>query len=418
MYDIKAKAIYIHETVIRDPLCVARMKRMSPHIQCDTEPEVVDDARLNEISKARNWAAINAKRTGELDLGPERVLIFNTFRWPSDDDLSRLRARYPHLKSWYLLGDGAWTFRNGRATRETQHGICQNAHELHSAWGCLHTCDYCNIGEFVNIALNLEDYLERLDGLVRENPWCRLYKYDNHTDIPAFEPEYGWCEGLVKFFAKRDAYLMLYTKSHNVDHLLGLDHRGHTLVCWTLSCDPVSRLIEKNAPTMSERIEAARKCQQAGYRVRARFSPIIPIKNWRAENARMLEEYLRKVRPDVLTIDMFKWIEPTKVRDMFDLSLWDDEFVGWVDKFAAMDPKARPRPIIPNGKQLFPDELRARVYRFFIEKIKTLSPSTRIALCGETPEMWDALGPDLGMTPENYVCACGPDSVPGNPLFR
>ena len=82
-----------------------------------------------------------------------------------------------------------------------------------------------------------------------------------------------------------------------------------------------------------------------------------------------------------------------------------------------MDPKVRPRPILPNGKQLFPDDLRARVYRFFIEKIKSLSPRTRIAICGETPEMWEKLRPELGMTPENYVCACGPDSVPGNPLF-
>jgi len=98
--------------------------------------------------------------------------------------------------------------------------------------------------------------------------------------------------------------------------------------------------------------------------------------------------------------------------------LWDDEFVGWVDRFAAMDLKERPRPILPNGKQLFPDALRARVYRFFIERIKRLSPSTRIALCGETPEMWEELRAELGMTPENYVCACGPDSVPGNPLFR
>jgi spore photoproduct lyase len=418
MYKAQAKVIYIHETVKRDKRCLARLKRMLPNIASPSPPEVVDNARLNEISKTRDWPGISSKRTGELNLGEERIFIFNTFRWPSDDELGQLRSRYPHLKSWYLLGDGAWTFRNGRATRETQLGICQNAHELHSAWGCLHTCAYCNIGEFVNIALNLEDYLERLDGLLRENPWLKLYKYDNHTDIPAFEPEYGWCKGLVEFFAKRDAYLMLYTKSHNVDHLLSLDHRGRTLICWTLSCDTVSRLIEKGAPPMRERIEAARKCQKAGYRVRARFSPIIPIKNWQEENRQMLEEYLRKVRPDVLTMDMFKWIEPRKVRDMFDLSLWDEEFVAWVDKFAAMDPKERPRPILPNGKQLFPNDLRARVYRFFIQKIKVLSPTTRIAICGETPEMWQELRPELGMTPENYVCACGPDSVPGNPLFK
>lgn len=70
-----------------------------------------------------------------------------------------------------------------------------------------------------------------------------------------------------------------------------------------------------------------------------------------------------------------------------------------------------------NGKQLFPHEARARVYRFFIERIKELSPTTRIALCGETPDMWDELRSELGMDPGDYVCACGPTSVPGNPLF-
>ncbi len=418
MYRAKAKAIYVHESVSQDARCVVRLERMLPFIACDTPPSVVDDARLCQISAERGWERIGSQRTGQMRLGDERVFVFNTFRWPSEAELRRRRTLYPHLKSWYMLGDGAWTYRDGRATRQSQLGVCQNAYELHSAWGCLHTCAYCNIGEFVNIALNLEDYLERLARLVRENAWLKLYKYDNHTDIPAFEPEYGWCEGLVGFFAGQDAFLMLYTKSHNVDFLLDLDHRGRTIVCWTLSCDRVSRLIEHGAPSMRERIEAARKCWRAGYPVRARFSPIIPIKGWRVENERLIAEYLGAVQPDVLTLDMFKWIEPARARDMFDLSLWDEDFAGWVDRMAALEPKARPRPILPNGKQLFSDELRARAYRFFIEQIRKRSPATRIALCGETPEMWAALASDLGMTPDNYVCACGPDSVPGHPLLH
>jgi hypothetical protein len=417
MYPVKASAIYVHENVLGDSLCRARLERLLPGIVCATAPQVVNDAQLNDIVGRSGWGDIHSRRTGQLKLGPERALVFSRFRWSADPELAQLRAQYPHLKSWYLLGDGAWTFRDGRATRATQLGICQNAHELHSVWGCLHTCDYCNIGGFVNLMLNLEEYLARLDALVRETPWLKLYKYDNHTDAPAFEPEYGWCKGLVEFFAAREAFLMLYTKSHNVDFLLNLDHRGRTIVCWTLSCATVSRLIEKEAPPLAARIAAAAKCQAAGYVVRARFSPIIPVQNWEQENEQMLAEYLSRVRPDVLTMDTLKWIEPSRVRDIFDLTLWDPEFVAAVDHLAALPPEQRPRPILPNGKQLFPDELRARVYRFFIERIRALSPSTRIALCGETPEMWTALRDELGMTPEHYVCACGPDSVPGNALF-
>jgi spore photoproduct lyase len=210
---------------------------------------------------------------------------------------------------------------------------------------------------------------------------------------------------------------MVYTKSNNLAYLKDYEHRGHTIVCWTLSCDEVSRKIEKNTPSMQQRIDSMVLCQNAGYPVRARLSPIIPVRNWRRQNADMLEAYLGAVTPDVITLDMFKHVEPRDVRETFDVSIWDPEFASRVDRYAEMPPQERPFDIIPNGKQMFPHAMRAQVYRFFAEHIARLSPHTRIALCGETPEMWEELHNELGMTPDHYVCACGPDSVPGNPLL-
>ena len=91
---------------------------------------------------------------------------------------------------------------------------------------------------------------------------------------------------------------MLYTKSDNVDHLLNLAHNGHTIISWTVSCNTVAREIEKQTPTMEERVQAAVKCQKAGYTVRFRFSPIIPIKNWQAENREMIEKLFAKVKKE------------------------------------------------------------------------------------------------------------------------
>jgi len=44
-----------------------------------------------------------------------------------------------------------------------------------------------------------------------------------------------------------------------------------------------SRLIDKRTPTTEQRIDAMRKAQSAGYLVRARLSPIVPVRNWRDE---------------------------------------------------------------------------------------------------------------------------------------
>lgn len=51
------------------------------------------------------------------------------------------------------------------------------------------------------------------------------------------------------------------------------------------------------------------------------------------------------------------------------------------------------------------------------DEIHRVSPSTRISLCVETREMWGLFGHKLGMSPKNFVCNCGPTSVPGNPLL-
>ncbi len=417
MYETNPPAVYVHESVARLPAAQARLERMLTHVH-GPAPVVVSDADLDEISRVNEWH-VTGRRLGQLKRTGDPTLIFSTYRWYSDEEAREARRRYPHLERSYFLGTGQWTFRDGRATLRSHRGVCQNAWELHSAWGCLHRCDYCDVGNYLNLLVNLEEFVERLDGLVRANPWCRLYKYDNHTDTITFEPEYGASALLGAYFARQpDKYLMLYTKSANVEHLLDLDHRGHTIVCWSLSCDTVSRLIEKHSAPTAERIAAAERCQRAGYPVRVRFSPFVPIRNWQAESAAMIEDYFTRVRPDIVTMDTFKWLEPCVIGDILDLDLWDEEYRGYVEGYAAMEPSARPVPIIPHGKQVFPDEARLRIYRFLIEHVRRLHPTVPISLCGETPEMWAALREELGMTPEHYVCTCGPDSVPGHRLLQ
>lgn len=419
MYPIQASSVYIHERALIDARCRARVERILSGVTCSCEPQVVGDAGLDAICAERGWSALTGVRTGEIRRTEEVTLILNTFRWLDAEELARVHAEFPHLRHFYLSGDGAWTFRDGQATLATHSGVCTNAYELHCAWGCLHRCDYCNVLDFLNIMVNLEELVERFDSLLAQNPWLKLWKFDNHTDTITFEPEYGASKLMVELFARQaDQYLMMYTKSDNVDHLLGLDHRGRTIICWSMAPYLQSRFIEKGAATKRGRIDAMQAAQRAGYTVRARFSPIIPVLDWQVEVDAMLTDLLTRTEPDVLTLDTLKWTPPERVWGMFDKELWDDEYAGYVDQYAAMEPSQRPYPVLPNGKQLFPHEARVRLYRFFIERIRELSPHTRIAFCGETPQIWEEFREEVGMVPGEYVCACGPTSVPGNPLFQ
>lgn len=415
MYPVVAPAVYVSDRVYADPRNVARMERMMKHITA-RKTQRVTDAELNDI--IQRDGLLPGGRTGQTVQDNERVIIFNAFAWRSPQEFQELRKRYPRLGAEMLLGQGEWGLRDRQGLRDTHHGVCQTAYELHCAHGCFHGCAYCHVRSVVNIMLNLEEYVERLDAFIKTIPWLKLFKYDNQTDQICFEPEYGASEIMVGYFAKQeDKFLLLYTKSDNVDHLLGLRHNGRTIVNWSMSCDKVSREIERNTPVVARRIEAAEKCQRAGYTVRARFSPIIPIATWREEYAKTTREYLSRVRPDVITLDVLGWMDANMMRGCFDLKGFDPAFREHVEAMLAQGNPKRGKPYYPNGKQFFPHELRSGVYRFFIDEIRRHRPDQRISICMETPEMWDEYGPELGMTPTNYVCCCGPTAVAGNALL-
>ena len=425
MYPIKPRSVYVHQRVLSDPRCIARMERMMEQIVPDEAPVTVDDAALNEISREKRWERVTEWRTGQYKRTRDPDVIFNAYAWRDADSEAEFVERYPHLRFGRLSGAGFVGYRDGERLLEARNGICQDAYDLHSAWGCLHACDYCCIGTFLNIHLNLEEMVERLPAILDEHNWCRLWKYDNITDTITFEPEYGASALMVGAFADRatsdasdDQYLMLYTKSANVEHLLDLDHRSRTIISWTISSETVAREIEKHSPTTLERIEAARRCREAGYHVRARFSPIVPVIGWREESARMIEAYLTRVRPDVITMDALALLGYDRLCGCFDIELLDPVYVEACRRIYEADEHPG-KSFWPVGKQMFPHDLRLDILRFYVDEIRRHDAEVPISFCDETPEMWEEFTrEELGHGPERYVCTCGPTSVPGNPLLR
>ncbi len=412
MYEIDAEAVLISERVQADPRCVARMERMLPHIHAD-RVDVVTDAALNDVVAQRGWHRTEGRRTGELRRDRKLTVVFNRFEWLEDEQWWRREERFPALSRFMLGGRGALTLRKGDTFAQQMDSVCQTAWEVHCAYGCAHACGYCHVGELLNVMVNLEELADRTEALVRAHPEQLLYKFDNLTDTVCFEPEYGASAAMVERFARLsddpdapNAHLMLYTKSDNVGHLLDLDHRGRTIVNWTLSGQTQSALIERDAPPSGARIAAARQCQNAGYPVRARLSPIVPVVDWREENRQLVEQIFEHVTPDILTLDVLGWMSPLAMQAAMDLSLLAPRFRAEIETQAAAGVQG-------DGKHVFPHELRAEVLGFVVDEIRRVSQEVTVAICNETFDMWGELGPRLGQAPGDYRCCCGPRSVPG-----
>jgi spore photoproduct lyase len=415
MFPIKASKIYIVDGVEEDRFMRDRTRRLENGIQCEGI-EYVGDAELNEIVAQKK---LSSPKQHGMKADISSIVIFNRFRFDDPPEVvQERRSKFPALFANYgykFHGYEGFDFGDtgSPAYRKKTGIICQSAWKIHTICGCPFLCAYCYFAWCINIMMNMEEYVDRLDGWLEKAYGQTLYQYDNWSDINCFEPEYGGTKLLVEYFSKRDReYLELYVgKSNNVDFLLDMDHKGKTICCWSLSGRTQSSEIEYKTASIDERILAAKKCQDAGYHVRFRFSPIIPVKNWEEENREMIENLFAHVHPDIITFETLRFRDYNAIINEVDQSLLDPEFLQIMkdaqgEKFL-------------QGCEI-PHEFRKKVYKFIIDELERVSPETPYAFCRESKVMWDDLEADFmkhGQSPDYYVCNCGPTSTPGHELL-
>lgn len=403
---------YVLDTVWQDELCTARANRIIGALG-DTEVITIGEADLPGMIADNELVNVPA-RGNNLPPGEDPIFVLNRLRVGAADKNERidhLLKKCPEGTTRHLverLLGANWTACGGPIRNEEL--ICRRTNEFHTIHGCLHRCLYCMAGanQVVVLPVNLEEFADtELDRIVRENPWQKVFRYQTQvSDALCFEPEYGASKVFGDYFAGQDdRYLLLHTSSANTDHLLDLGHQAHTIVLWSLTSDTVSREIEERSATTEERIEAARRCQEAGYTVRFKFKPIVPVRSWRDECADMIEKTFAASDPDVVSLCVLMWMKAEEIDRFFDTSTLDPDCLRAMHEAAD---QMCDRAVGP-----FPDDVRTEIYSFFIDEIRKHNPTVPISLSTETKEVWDVLGPRMGFTPHNYVCGCGARCTPG-----
>jgi len=415
MYKLQPKNVFVHKRVYKNKQAVARLERMLAGLG-NPPFEEVDENDTDKVIEAAGAREDLPVQSGRVRIGIEKyetdpVMLFNTFVW-NPEDVKPIKKQYKNPRAAAIARHMAGSGRGFAFSRREQTDgsdprrpyVCQGGWGIHTLEGCVHKCDYCGQSYFVNIMLDLEDFSKELERNFRERPHQKLYRYDVHSDPPCFEPEYGASELLGECFARNDKYLLIYTKSNNIDHLLELPYKQHIVCYWTLSTDTQSTQIERGTPNLDQRLEAMRKCQEAGYVVRAGFTPIVPHRNWREEATIALEKLFAAARPDTVRLWVVSMMLCSEAEQIFGADNLDPWCLDEMRKHAAeMDGKH-------SGP--FPRHVRAEIYAHYIDEIKRIAPGTPVSLCTEEREMWDMLADKLEMSPDNLYCCCGQYSVP------
>ena len=416
MDPITARAVYIKKEASEDSRSMARVERILPFVDCAAEPTVIDDEAWHQVVIDENLNRLSRHGLNGDQVLP--IVIFNQFLYGhGPEERGRRRELYPELfkgqfDQWSGYGGWDWRRTGEKEYREKTGVICQSGYAVHSIWGCHFRCAYCALGHMANVFVNLEDWVdhvrqgvEELEGLSGQT----LFQWDNGTDVSCWEPELGGSKLLIDLFARQPGkYLLLYVgKSDNVDCLLDYDHKGSTICCWSLGTESQCSRVEYRTAGMEERLTAARKCQEAGYRVRIRLSPMVPVVGWQDELRHTIRRMFEEITPDLITMEPLRFCSHEVLMKDFEPGLIDPDFMQ-----AMAD--------IPDDAEAWqlaqlPDDRRMEMYRLVLDEVERLSPGTPIGLCREKRHVWEDMTGDfsrMGQRPDDYVCNCGPTSAP------
>jgi spore photoproduct lyase len=413
MYRMSPPAVFVHRRVYKNRNAVKRMERM---LAAMGDPPVAEVAAADTdaiVERAGIGAACPVQHhdlmNGFLKPQADPVIVFNTFVW---DEAGRepqpgpFRYDIANRLARLMAGAGEDFCFSRRELIDPQRGfVCQGGWGLHSLNGCMHRCAYCDQAFIMSILLDVEDFADHVAAALKARPQQKIWRYDMYSDQISLEPEYGASQILADVFARTsDQHLLFYTKSDNVDHLLTLRNRAHCIFYNTLSTENAARIWEPGAPPLAQRIEALRKCRDAGYPLRTGFSPIIPIRGWREEAKDAIERLFAAVEPETVRLWTASITRFPVAEAAWDMDRMDPRLVDMARRADPAD--------VGDWYGPFPREARAEIYAHYIDEIRRVSPRTPVSLCSEEPAVWNMLAPKLRMQPDRLFCCCGGTSLP------
>jgi len=266
----------------------------------------------------------------------------------------------------------------------TQHYLCCQYKILHIGANCPLSCTYCILQAYLDhpamvVHANVEEMLSELDELFFRFP-SSFFRIGTGelTDSLVLDHLTGLSTILVPYFAaQKNACLELKTKTTNVGHLKDLDHRGKTIVAWSLNSASVVCREELGAPSVEERLLAARACQEWGYRLAFHFDPIIYYPGWEKEYQETIEQLFSTIKPSRIawiSLGCFRYLPRLKpiIQEKFHHSrIIYEEFIQGLD-----------------GKMRYLEILRQQIYANMVRWIRQRAPECFLYLCMESPKVW------------------------------
>jgi len=270
----------------------------------------------------------------------------------------------------------------------TSHYIGCNYFIINLDINCPLDCSYCILQHYLSnpmivVHVNTKDMWKPLDAFLYRNR-KRILRIGTGElgDSLALDHITERSRDLISYFKNRKNVIFeLKTKTVNIKNILDIEPADNIVIAWSLNSNKIARTEEKNAPSVNERIEAARQVKKRGYRVAFHFDPIIHYPGWEEGYGEVINELFRKINPFKIA-----WISLGSLRFHPDLKtiikerfpetrIIYDEFIRGKD-----------------GKLRYFKPIRFQLYKRIVSLInRNCGGKVPLYFCMESAELWERI---------------------------
>ncbi len=263
--------------------------------------------------------------------------------------------------------------------------ICCGLWIVSYAWNCFLDCSYCILQSYLGhpamaVCTNMDDLAFEIKDTLGRFP-KRFFRVGTGelADSLLLDDITGYSKKLAPLFASLpNGILELKTKSDCIRNLEGLDHRGRTVVSWSMNSKAVCRAEEMNAPTFEERLAAAVQCQQWGYWLGFHFDPLIYYQGWESGYREAVREIFAAVDPErVAWVSLGALRFPPHLREII-----RKRFPNSMAPYGEFVPGH-------HGKLRYFRPIREEMYRKMRSWIQETAPGVLVYLCMESRFVWE-----------------------------
>lgn len=262
---------------------------------------------------------------------------------------------------------------------------CCNYYVLNLGSQCNFNCSYCYLQSYLKqpamqIFTNIEDAISELDEMAQLHSHLPYRVGTGEIiDSLSLDPLTLYSRKLIPFFAKYPKWTLEFkTKSANVDQFLDVPHAGNVVVSWSINAEAIISSEEHGTASLVERLAAARKCADKGFKIAFHLDPLIFHQNWRenyADLVRRLTSNFQAEEIHVVSLGALRFQPEQRhlMRERFGM------------KSAVVAAEMFPSE---GGKMRYDQNLRAQMFQFVLNEFKSAGQKWPTFLCMETPESW------------------------------